>query len=305
MSIVNELSGAMSAIITPFTDVGDVDVPSLERLVEAQIEGGIDGFVACGTTGETPTLSAAEQQRVVETVVQKTAGRVPVIAGSGSNNTKATVTATKEVQRWGADAALVVVPYYNKPSQDGIAAHYRAIQEETGVPVVAYNVPGRTVTDMMPDTIARCQSEGWIIGVKDATANMIRAAETLDRLNPSKPFAMLSGDDFTILPFVALGGKGVISVVSNILPGDTSRLVKLTAAKQLEEARPLNARIIALSKALFAAPNPVPLKEAMAMAGWCTRTVRLPLITDETMKDVVSQALKTYTGKTSFDGFMG
>jgi len=305
MSIVEKLSGAMSAIITPFTDAGEVDVPALERIVEAQIEGGIDGFVACGTTGETPTLNAHEQQRVVETVVQKTAGRVPVIAGSGTNDTRATVARTKEVQRWGADAALVVVPYYNKPSQDGIAAHYRAVSEETGVPVVAYNVPGRTVTDMMPDTIARCQSEGWIVGVKDATANMTRAAETLDQLDPSLPFAMLSGDDFTILPFVAVGGKGVISVVSNILPGDTARLVKLTAAKQLEEARPLNARIIALSKVLFAAPNPVPLKEAMAMAGWCTRTVRMPLVTEDRLRELVGRALEAYTGKTKLDGFMG
>lgn len=303
--MIERLRGAMSAIITPFDDRGEVDIPALEKLVDAQIEHGIDGLVACGTTGETPTLDASEQERVIRCVIDRVGGRIPVIAGTGSNNTKATVAQTKRAREWGADAALVVVPYYNKPTQDGMVQHFKAAAEDGGLPIVAYNVPGRTVADMMPETIVRLQSEGLIVGVKDATANMIRATDTLRQLDPDRPFAMLTGDDFTILPFVACGGVGVISVVSNICPGDTSRLVKLTAQGELATAQALHNRIVALTHVLFSAPNPVPIKAALALAGWCRADVRLPLVTaDEAVRDRVRRALETYAGDAPLDGFM-
>jgi len=302
--MIEKLKGAMSALITPFDDNDEVDVPALEKIVDAQIERGIDGLVACGTTGETPTLSADEQERVIRCVIERANGRVPVIAGTGSNNTKATVAQTQRAKAWGADAALVVVPYYNKPTQEGMYRHYRAVAEEGGLPVVAYNVPGRTVADMMPETVARLQSEGHIVGVKEATANMIRATDIVRMLDPDRPFAMLTGDDFTILPFVACGGVGVISVVSNICPGDTSRLVRL-AAEDLPTARALHNRIVALAHVLFSAPNPVPVKAALAIAGWCRADTRLPLVTaDEAVRDRVRVALETYGGASKLDGFM-
>jgi len=303
--MIEKLQGAMSALITPFDEAGGVDVRALETIVDEQIARGIDGLVACGTTGETPTLSAEEQERVIKCVVERAAGRVPVIAGTGSNNTKATAAQTARARAWGADAALVVVPYYNKPSQEGMVRHFEAAHEEGGLPIIAYNVPGRTVADMMPETIARLQSDGVIAGIKDATANMIRATDTLRLLDPDRAFAMMTGDDFTILPFIACGGVGVISVVSNIAPGDTSKLVKWTSAGELSKARALHNRIVALAHAMFAAPNPVPVKAAMALAGWCRPDARLPLVTaDDALRDRVRLALETYSGKAKLDGFM-
>ena len=302
--MIEKLKGAMSALVTPFDDAGEVDIPALEKIVDAQLERGIDGLVACGTTGETPTLNADEQERVIRCVVDRVAGRVPVIAGTGSNNTKASVAQTQRAKSWGADAALVVVPYYNKPTQEGMYQHFKAVADDGGLPVVAYNVPGRTVADMMPETIARLQSEGLIAGVKEATANMIRATDTVRMLDPDRPFAMLTGDDFTILPCVACGGVGVISVVSNICPGDTSRLVRL-ATEDLSKARALHNRIVELTHVLFSAPNPVPVKAAMAIAGWCRPDTRLPLVTaDDAVRDRVRRALETYAGNAKLDGFM-
>lgn len=303
--MIEKLKGAMSALITPFDENKEVDIPALERIVDEQIARGIDGLVACGTTGETPTLDASEQERVIKTVIARAAGRVPVIAGTGTNDTRATAAQSKRAADWGADAALVVVPYYNKPTQEGMVRHFEAAREASGLPIIAYNVPGRTVADMMPETIARLQSDGIIAGIKDATANLIRATDTLRQLDPDRPFAMLTGDDFTILPFIAVGGVGVISVVSNILPGDTSRLVQLTSAGELSKARALHNRIVALTHTMFAAPNPVPVKAAMALAGWCRPDTRLPLVTaDDALRDRVRWALETYAGRASLDGFM-
>jgi 4-hydroxy-tetrahydrodipicolinate synthase len=204
------------------------------------------------------------------------------------------------------DAALVVVPYYNKPTQEGIFRHFRAVAEDGALPVVAYNVPGRTVADMEATTVGRLVEARAIVGIKDATANMIRTTETLAALPEGAEFAMLSGDDFTILPFVACGGRGVISVVSNICPGDTSRLVQLTAEGRYAEARPLHTRIVALSRALFCSSNPIGLKAGLALAGWCHPTTRLPLETaDERVRGVVRAAMATYAGDpAAVEGFM-
>jgi 4-hydroxy-tetrahydrodipicolinate synthase len=300
-----KFEGAMTALVTPFDADGNVDVPSLQKIVEKQIENGIDGLVACGTTGETPTLSPVEQERVIKTVVEVAGGRVPVIAGTGSNNTRATVERTKEVSAWGVDGALVVVPYYNKPDQEGIYRHYKTVAEDGGLPVVAYNVPGRTVADMMPETIARLQHERLIAAVKEATANMIRATATLELLDPDVPFSMMTGDDFTTMPFIAVGGVGAISVTANIAPGDASRLVKLTREAKMDEARALHGLFMTLTQTLFAAPNPVPVKAALALAGWCRPDVRLPLATaSEELTARVRAALTRYAGYEDLAGYM-
>ncbi|MGF1509140.1 MAG: 4-hydroxy-tetrahydrodipicolinate synthase [Myxococcota bacterium] len=303
--IVEKLKGAFTALITPFDERNRVDVPALKRLVERQIQQGINGLVPCGTTGEAPVLSVDEQEVVVRTVIEVTAGRVPVVAGTGSNNTAATAAQTARARTWGVDAALVVCPYYNKPTQEGLYHHFKAVAEDGGLPVIAYNVPGRTITDLQPETLGRLQSDGHIVAVKDATASMIRTTETVGALDPRKPFALMSGDDFTILPFVACGGVGVISVASNIAPGDVSRLVALSAEANYAEARPLHARVLSFSRVLFSAPNPTPIKAALALAGWCRPDCRLPLLTaDAKMMAAVRKGLAAYAGTDDFEGYM-
>ena len=198
MSVIERLQGALTALVTPFDADGEVDVPALKRFVQAQLDHGIDGLVPCGTTGETSTMSGEEQERVVRTTVEVAAGKVPVVAGTGSNATKGTVAQTKRAMGWGIDAALVVVPYYNKPTQEGIYQHYKAVYEETGAPVIAYNVPGRTVVDLSSETLGRLAEDGLIIGVKDATANMTRAADNLVAVGRDRPFAMLSGGNLRV-----------------------------------------------------------------------------------------------------------
>jgi 4-hydroxy-tetrahydrodipicolinate synthase len=300
----------MTALVTPFTQNDEIDMGSLERIVNMQIERGINGLVACGTTGETPTLSMEEQERVVKAVVETARGRVPVVAGTGSNSTKAAAENTKKASKWGVEAALVVCPYYNKPTQEGLFRHFKAVHEEAGIPIIAYNVPGRTVSDMLPETVARLVEIGAIVAVKDATANMQRATETLiavAALGGKHPFSLLSGDDFTILPFVACGGSGVISVVSNICPGDTARLVAAAEAGNYTEARPLHARILDLTKALFTISSPIPVKAAMGLAGWCLPKLRLPLdpTPPQATTELVAKALHRYRGtrEGSLEGF--
>ncbi len=301
------LQGALTALVTPFDAQGEVDYVALTRNVHKQIEHGIDGLVPCGTTGETATLSIAEQEKVVRTVIEAGAGRVPVVAGTGTNATKETVERTLRAKSWGADAALVVCPYYNKPTQEGLFRHFKAVWEESGMPIVAYNVPGRTACDLNADTIGRLAELGAIVAVKDATADLARCAETLAAIG-DRSVSLLSGDDFTILPFVATGGRGVISVVSNIAPRDTARLVTETVANNWAVARPLNQRIIALSRALFLVSNPIPIKAAMALGGWCAPTLRLPLVEAEAaITTKIKVAMNRYRGtsdETSLDGFL-
>lgn len=308
MSLIDRLQGALTALITPFKADGSVDLDRFRAVVAAQIDRGIDGLVPCGTTGETPTLSLEEQEQVVRATVEVTDGRVPIVAGTGHFDTQTAIAQTKRALQWGIDAALVVTPYYNKPNQEGLFQHYKAIHQETGAKVVVYNVPGRTAGDILPETLARLVEIGAVIGIKDATANMTRTAETLATVGRDTPFAMLSGDDFTILPFVACGGKGVVSVVSNLIPGDTSRLVKLTQTGDLASANPLNDRVIALARAMFIDSNPIPVKTGMAMAGWCEPVLRLPLVAaTEAVREHVKVGINRYRGQPSsspVDGFM-
>lgn len=304
--------GALTALITPFTATDEVDTVALEKIVEAQIAHGIDGLVPCGTTGEAPTLSAEEHERVVRVVIETARGRVPVIAGTGSNSTRAAAENTRRAARWGVDAALVVCPYYNRPTQDGLFRHFKAVHEAAGLPIIAYNVPGRTASDLLPETIARLVEAGAIAGVKDATASMQRATETLlavEQAGGKRPFALLSGDDFTILPFVAVGGVGVISVVSNLCPGDTARLVRLAEAGNLAEARVLHGRLVELTRALFSTSSPIPVKAAMALGGWCAPHLRLPLdpAPPPATVELVRAALHRYRGTeppASLEGFV-
>lgn len=272
-----KLEGAMTAVISPFTDEDRVDLPAWRKILKAQLDGGIQGLVVAGTTGESATLSSDEKRALLENALELAAGKVPVILGTGTNDTKGTVAATKEAKAWGANAALVVCPYYNKPTQEGLFLHFKAVWEETGLPIFAYNVPGRTASDLHAETIARLVEAGCIVSVKDATADMPRAIDTLALVPKSRPFTLMSGDDFTILPFIACGGVGVTSVVSNILPADVVKLVAACRANDWETARPLQKRLSDLSRVLFLESNPIPIKYLMSMAGYCKPHLRLPL----------------------------
>ncbi|MFO0723408.1 MAG: 4-hydroxy-tetrahydrodipicolinate synthase [Myxococcota bacterium] len=290
------LSGAMTALVTPFTPDDKFDERAARLILKQQLEGGIDGLVVGGTTGESPTITDEEKQRYTELALELSAGKVPIIVGTGSNNTKKTVEDTKIAKRWGATAALVVCPYYNKPTQEGMFQHLKAVWEGAGLPIVAYNVPGRTASDLLPETIARLVEIGAIVAVKDATANMQRAIDTLALVDPKKPFSLLSGDDFTILPFIACGGTGVISVVSNLAPSDTAALVKASAKGDYAVARPLQTKLAILSASLFQTPNPIPVKVGMSLLGLCSPAMRLPLVADEKVKNSMKQALFAYGG---------
>jgi 4-hydroxy-tetrahydrodipicolinate synthase len=272
------LKGAMTALITPFDLQGAVDFPALEALVERQVKGGIDGLVPCGTTGESATMSKQEQLDVIRCVVDKAAGRVPIIAGTGSNDTRKSVEMTQAVSEIpGVDAALVVCPYYNKPNQAMLATHFTRVADEGGLPVVLYNVPGRTVISLTPETIASLADHPQIIGIKEATGDMLFDTRMMELVRGRDGFALLSGDDFTTMPFVAMGGHGCISVVSNLLPGVMSELVSSAAAIELDRARTLHFDIQRLATILFTNPNPVPTKEVAHLLGWCEATVRAPL----------------------------
>jgi 4-hydroxy-tetrahydrodipicolinate synthase len=271
-----QLRGAFTALITPFKD-GAVDHAALAALVERQIAGGIDGLVPCGTTGEAATMSEAERIATIETVVKAAAGRVPIIAGTGSNDTAQTIAFTKRVaQIKGVDGALVVCPYYNKPNQQMMLRHFTAVADEGGLPVVLYNVPGRTAVSLTPETIAKLAQHPQILAVKEATADMTFDTKIVE-LTRGEDFVVLSGDDFTTMPLVACGGKGCISVVSNLDPGTMSRVCHAALEHKMDEALRLHLKIQPLARALFASPNPVPVKEAAALLGWCTPELRAPL----------------------------
>lgn len=270
-----KFQGAYTALITPMRGDG-IDVPALERLVEAQIDGGIDGLVPCGTTGESPTLSHAEHLQVVEVVVKAARGRVPVLAGAGSNSTQEACDLARACKDLGADGTLQITPYYNKPTQAGLVAHFTAVAEASGLPMVVYNVPSRTCCDLEPATLARLAQHPLVVGVKEATGDMHRASRIRELCGEG--FSLLSGDDFTVLPFMAVGGNGVISVGSNLYPGLFARLCRAAAEGRWDEARALHYRQLPLSRALFSVTSPEPVKAAMAMRGKCEPTIRLPLL---------------------------
>lgn len=269
------IQGAITAIVTPMRD-GKVDEQSLVNLINFQIENGIHGLVPCGTTGESATLSFAEHKRVIELTVKTVAGRVPVIAGTGANNTIEAIELTESAKESGADAVLSVVPYYNKPSQEGLYQHFKAITEAVDIPVVLYNVPGRTVTNMTPATVARLAALPNVIGIKEACGCLNQISEII-RICP-KDFIVLSGDDFTSMPTVLIGGKGVISVTSNVAPKAMSELMEAALRGDLIKAKEIHYKLFALMGTMFCYPSPAPAKKAVHLIGKiASPELRLPM----------------------------
>ena len=268
------IKGAIVAIVTPFKS-GRIDEKSLRNLIEFQIENGTDGIVPCGTTGEAATLSHAEHKRVVEITINAVKGRIPVIAGTGSNSTSETVELTHHAKSAGADAALIITPYYNKPTQEGLFQHFKAISEACAFPMILYNVPGRTALNMLPATVARLAELADVIGIKEATGSMQQGADIISLCGDK--ITVLSGDDFTALPLLSIGGKGVISVVSNVAPRDMADMVDAFEGGDLEKARRLHYKLWPLNNAMFYETNPVPAKTSLALMGKISGELRLPL----------------------------
>jgi len=269
------LKGAMTALVTPFRD-GALDEDAFRKLVTWQIEEGIHGLVPVGTTGETPTVTPAEHDRVVAICIETAAGRVPVIAGAGSNSTAEAVERARHAEKAGADAVLVVTPYYNKPSQEGLYAHFKAINDAIGIPIILYNIPGRSIVDMSVETMARLYALKNIVGVKDATAKLDRVSLQRQAMGPD--FIQLSGEDATALGFNAHGGRGCISVVSNVAPRLCADLQEATLAGDYAKALALQDRLLPLHTAMFVEPNPAPAKYALARLGHIREELRLPLL---------------------------
>lgn len=282
--------GSITALITPFRD-GVVDEAAFQSLVEWQIAEGTDGLVPCGTTGESPTLSHEEHNRVVSMCIEAAAGRVPVIAGAGSNSTNEAILLAKHAKKSGATAVLCVTPYYNKPTQEGLYLHFKAIQDAVDIPVIIYNIPGRSVIDMSVETMARLAKLPNIVGVKDATNDLVRPIRT--RLASGPDFCQLSGEDGTAVAFLANGGVGCISVTSNVAPGLCAALQDAWAAGDLAKVFVLRDRLAPLHDALFCETNPVPVKYAASLLGKCTPDARLPLAPiSEAGKKRVEEAMK-------------
>ena len=287
------LRGSIVAIITPMTEAGAIDEAALRRMVDWHVEQGTHGIVAVGTTGESPTLDHDEHMRVVEIVIEQANGRVPVIAGTGSNSTAEAIDLTKHAARAGADAALVVVPYYNKPTQAGLYAHFRAVAEAAPeLPVLIYNVPGRTVADISNDTITRLARDvPNIVGIKDATGDLNRPS--LLRLSAGADFIQLSGEDGTALGFNAHGGRGCISVTANVAPKLCAEFQEATLKGDFARALELQDRLMPLHKALFVETSPGPVKYACSLLGLCLPFARLPMVEiADSSKEAVKAAMR-------------
>lgn len=269
------LRGVMTALVTPMKD-GAVDYDALDRLVDWQIAQGVHALVAVGTTGESATLDMQEHVDVIARVVKTAAGRVPVIAGAGGNATREALELTEASERAGAAAVLHVTPYYNKPNQEGMYRHFEAIARATELPIILYNVPGRTGVDLLPDTVERLAAFDNVVAIKEATGNVVRATELVARVGDR--LAVLSGDDATTYPLYAVGARGVISVVSNVAPAAMVRMWHAAAAGRWEEARAEHYTLRVLNELLFVEPNPIPVKAALAVMGRCANELRLPLV---------------------------
>ncbi|MDO8427296.1 MAG: 4-hydroxy-tetrahydrodipicolinate synthase [Deltaproteobacteria bacterium] len=267
-------TGSITALITPFRD-GNIDEGGLKRLIDFQILNGTNGVVPCGTTGESATLSYEEHNRVIELTIEAAAGRVPVIAGTGSNSTSETIALTRHAKKAGADAALLITPYYNKPTQPGLYEHYKKVAEEVDIPIILYNVPGRTSVNMLPETVARLSEVKNIIGIKEATGDLKQVSDVIEFSR--KGFLVLSGDDYTTLPLLSIGGHGVISVTSNIMPKEMSGMVNSFLSGKMDEAKRLHFRLQPLHRAMFIETNPIPVKTALSIMGMVEEEFRLPL----------------------------
>jgi 4-hydroxy-tetrahydrodipicolinate synthase len=267
-------TGAYTALITPFRN-GELDEPALRNLVEFQIRNGIDGLIPCGTTGESVTMTDFEHDRVIEIVIDQVAGRVPVVAGTGTNNTRATIEHTRYARAAGAAGALVVVPYYNKPTQEGMFRHFAAVAEATDLPLILYNVPGRTGVNMTPETILRLAELPTVAGIKEASGNLDQVSQIAIGARPD--FAILSGDDSLTLPIMSVGGHGVVSVVSNIVPDTVAALTAACLRGDFATARAIHHRLFDLCRAMFIENNPTAVKTAAGLLGLCSGELRLPL----------------------------
>lgn len=269
------LHGSLVAIVTPFKN-NKIDEKALENLIEFQIENGTHGIVPCGTTGESPTLSHEEHESVIKFTIDTANKRVPVVAGTGSNSTREAIRLTQYAQDAGADVALVIVPYYNKPTQDGLITHFKTVADNTNIPIILYNVPGRTGVNMLPETIAELnESCKNIVGVKEASASLEQASKILYLCG--EDFILLSGDDAINFPLLAIGGKGFITVTANIVPKDVSELYNTFINGDIEEAKKTHYKLLELNEALFSETNPIPVKTSLSLMGMIENEFRSPL----------------------------
>lgn len=269
------ISGSLVALATPMDSRGGLDWQALERLIDFHLEKGTDGIVAVGTTGESATLDMIEHKEAIRRVVDQVAGRIPVIAGTGANSTREAVELTEAARSVGADACLLVTPYYNKPTQEGLYQHFRFIAEAVAIPQILYNVPGRTACDMLPETVERLADISNIIGIKEATGDLQRARELIDRV--ADRMAVYSGDDPTAVELILMGGKGNVSVTANVAPQAMHELCAAALAGNADLARQMNEALMPLHKALFIESNPIPVKWALHEMGMMTDALRLPL----------------------------
>jgi 4-hydroxy-tetrahydrodipicolinate synthase len=267
--------GAFTALVTPFKD-GILDEETFRSLIERQIEGGINGLVPCGTTGESATLTHEEHRRVIEITVETSGGRVPVVAGTGSNSTAESVILTKYAKEAGADAALLITPYYNKPSQEGLYMHYKTVAESVDIPIILYNVPSRTAINMLPETTGRLSEIESIVGIKEATGDLEQIKKTIELARDG--FILLSGDDAANLPILGAGGSGMISVTSNLVPGDVAKMYSAYTKGNQTEAKQIHDRLLPLHSSMFIETNPVPVKTALSLMGLMGDELRLPLV---------------------------
>jgi 4-hydroxy-tetrahydrodipicolinate synthase len=275
---LDRLRGTFTALVTPFGAEGGLDLDGLRQLVRRQIEGGVNGFVALGTTGETPTLERDERDQVIQSVVKENAGALPIIVGTGSYSTKGTIEETKRAKDLGADAALVVVPYYSKPTNEGLYRHFKAVAEEGGLPVVIYNIASRTAKNLETSVLERLAALPGIVGVKESSADIGQMMDVVQRIGRKRAdFSVLSGDDAFAFPLMALGGDGVVSVAANAVPRRMAELTEAALEGEMETARIRHYGLLPFFRALFLETNPVPIKAAMAALGMAAGPVRLPL----------------------------
>ena len=286
--------GTYTALVTPFKDDQSIDWDAFDRLVEGQIAGGVSGIVPCGTTGESPALDYEEQLAVVKRAVEVAKGRVTVLAGTGTNSTKSTIAASQAAERAGADGVMIVTPYYNKPTQDGMFLHFTQAAAAVSVPVVVYNIPARSVVDLSADTLARiCEKSPNVVATKEATGNVLRAQEIVRLLGPR--CTVLSGDDALTLPMIAVGARGVISVTSNLYPAEVSKATRLALDGKLDEARKAHLALCRVHETMFVEANPSPVKAALALKGRMTDVVRGPLARiSEGARSKVAAAIEAY-----------